>query len=469
MEKIIAEENCEIVQLDGDAETLKATIKRKAPGAAMLKVPPVANYPAEEGCFLRGNDYSPVAVVVVLNAPYGTLPPQVKSIPSEIEKLVRVAVETGAALSGTLQTENIGIEKVVCNLVGNPNIRYLVLCGAEVAGHQSGGALRALLVNGINERRTIVGSQAVTPYLFNIALEAIERFRKQVTLVDLVGEMDPEVIGKAVKCCYQENPTQFRGYTLYDPGSYSEAGISATLTGKVEHPEQIEEWELDDVLAKIDAGEAEPGVQPVTVKQEKKEPVKEEVGEARIASFLRKQLLRISEELADLAELLGDHTEAPLAPGTVRERELPVEAKAAAVVKEKLVEKPVAPEEAPTLVYFKSQLRGFHNVLAGLEACDRDICHGGRSLPLAVVSTVKRLERLKAGLEKADLPAEDKANPMTRLRGYLERAEALPQEPGPCQKTEGNCTIGDGCFAAASANLIKHVKAPEPPAGILGG
>ncbi len=29
MEKIVAEENCEIVQLDGDAESLKATIKKK--------------------------------------------------------------------------------------------------------------------------------------------------------------------------------------------------------------------------------------------------------------------------------------------------------------------------------------------------------------------------------------------------------------------------------------------------------
>jgi len=437
--------------------------------AKMLKVPPVANYPTEAGCFLRGNHYSPVAVVVLLNAPYGTMPPKVESIPPEIEKLVKVAVETGAALSGTLQTENIGIEKVVCNIVGNPNIRYLVLCGTEVAGHQSGSALRALLVNGINNKRTIIGSQGVTPYLFNIPLEAIERFQKQVSLVDLVGEMDPEIISKAVWCCYQENPTEFKDYMLHDPGAYSEAGIPTTLTGKVEHPEEIEEWELDDVLRKIEAGEAEPSVQPVTIKQEKKEQVKE-LGEVRIRSFLSKQLQRISEELRDLAELLGEETEVPSAPPLpVEEREVAAESEPSTVVKEKPVEKPVALEEAPTLVYFKSQLRGFHNVLAGLEACDRDICHGGRSLPLAVVSTIKKLERLKAGLEEATLPAEDKANLMTRLQGYLERAEALPQEPGPCQKTVGTCTVGVGCFASASADLVKLVKTPEPPAGIPGG
>ncbi|MCG2727889.1 MAG: hypothetical protein L6244_04490, partial [Candidatus Methanoperedenaceae archaeon] len=72
----------------------------------VLKVKPSVDYPTEGGCFLRGNHFSPVAVVVMLNAPYGTMPPEVKSIPPEIDKLVRSAVETGAALSGTLQTEN---------------------------------------------------------------------------------------------------------------------------------------------------------------------------------------------------------------------------------------------------------------------------------------------------------------------------------------------------------------------------
>jgi len=46
--------------------------------------------------------------------------------PPEIEHLVRVAIESGAALAGTLQTENIGLEKVICNVVSNPNIRFLI-------------------------------------------------------------------------------------------------------------------------------------------------------------------------------------------------------------------------------------------------------------------------------------------------------------------------------------------------------
>lgn len=412
MEKIVAEGNCEIVQLDGDAESLKATIKKRVPETEMLKVPPVADYPTEEGCFLRGNDYSPVAVVVLLNAPYGTLPPDVQSVPPEIEKLVKVPIETGAALSGTLQTENIGIEKIVCNVAGNPNIRYLVLCGEEVEGHQSGGVIKALLANGINEKRTIIGSQGVTPYLFNISLEAIERFRKQVTLVDLVGEMNSEVVAKAVWSCYQEEPTAFKEHMLHDPGAYCQTGIANKLTGSVEHPEAVEEWELDEVIQKIEAEEKEVAVAAATGKAvvEKGEAV-----ETRLLSFLRKRLIRVSEELADIAKLLPEAAEEVLAPASKVEK----------------VEVRPAVEEGPIVVSFKNHLRGFHSVLAGLEACSEDICREGKTLPLMAGRTIKRLGKLKGDLEQASLSDEDRNSLMARLDLYLKRAQALPQEKGP--------------------------------------
>jgi tetrahydromethanopterin S-methyltransferase subunit A len=78
----------------------------------MLKVSPHQDYPPEEGRYLRGNDSSPVAVAIILNNDADKVPP-------EVEKLVRAGVESGAALSGTVQTENIGFEKIVCNIVAN--------------------------------------------------------------------------------------------------------------------------------------------------------------------------------------------------------------------------------------------------------------------------------------------------------------------------------------------------------------
>ena len=105
------------------------------------KVKPSPEYPPEDGHYLRGNDYSPVAVVVMHNAPRE----EGKETPPEIEKLVKVAIETGAALAGTLQTANIGLEKLITNVVANTNIRFLILCGKEVDGHKSGDALIALI------------------------------------------------------------------------------------------------------------------------------------------------------------------------------------------------------------------------------------------------------------------------------------------------------------------------------------
>jgi len=195
----------------------------------MKKVAPADGYPPEEGCYLRGNDYSPVAVVVILRWEREKTPPS-------IEQLVRVAVESGAALAGTLQTENIGLEKVVCNVAANPNIRFLIVCGPETPGHLVGDAILALGSNGVDEGKRIVGAKAPTPCLFNIPLEFIERFRKQVTVIDLIDEGSPEVLRQAICACYQESPTPFGNYVLSDPGAYPEPPLSGKITWKVRNP-----------------------------------------------------------------------------------------------------------------------------------------------------------------------------------------------------------------------------------------
>jgi tetrahydromethanopterin S-methyltransferase subunit A len=196
----------------------------------MLKVEASPDYPAEEGRFLRGNDFSPVAVVVVLIY-------DEDKIPKDIETLVRVGVESGAALSGTMQTENIGVEKMVCNIIGNPNIRYLILTGPESPGHSTGEAIISLVKYGLDERKKIRNTSAPTPYLFNLPADYIERFRKQiVAVVDLLNRGTPELVRKAVWSCYQENETEFEGQPLYDIGAYPEAPISARLTWKVTNP-----------------------------------------------------------------------------------------------------------------------------------------------------------------------------------------------------------------------------------------
>ena len=197
----------------------------------VVKSEPAQGYPPEEGCYLRGNDYSPVAVCVILRWAREETPP-------DIENLVRVAIESGAALSGTLQTENVGLEKVICNIAANPNIRYLVVCGPESPGHLVGETILALEKNGIDGNKRIIGTKAPTPYLFNIPAEFVERFRKQVKVIDLVNEGSPEVVRQAVCACYQEEPTPFRNYMLHDPGAFPEPPMSGRITWRVTHPER---------------------------------------------------------------------------------------------------------------------------------------------------------------------------------------------------------------------------------------
>ena len=208
----------------------------------MLKVKPPDGYPPEEGRYVRGNDYSPVAVCVILDT-------FDFAIPAELNELVMVGVDSGAALSGMLQTENIGLEKMVCNIVANPNIRYIVLCGRESAGHLPGESLLALKQNGVSDTKQIIGTRAPTPYLYNIPWELIERLRNQiVTVINLLcqpGEKDtsvpglnPKVMEKAVRSCYQEEPVLFMGYKLYDIGAYPEPAICHKIASKLSQPQQ---------------------------------------------------------------------------------------------------------------------------------------------------------------------------------------------------------------------------------------
>ena len=209
----------------------------------MLKVKPHPDYPSEEGRYIRGNDASPVAVAIILNC-------EADKVPLELTRLVRVGAESGAALSGTVQTENIGFEKIICNIVANPNIRYLILGGPGSAGHLTGQALKALMQNGIDDKKRIIEPKSPHPFLYNIPVEFVERFRKQLTLIDLQFEGDPEIIRKAVWSCYQENPVEFRGYRLYDTGAYPDEPLSGKITWRVTMPWAVPENEKEEAALK---------------------------------------------------------------------------------------------------------------------------------------------------------------------------------------------------------------------------
>jgi tetrahydromethanopterin S-methyltransferase subunit A len=56
----------------------------------------------------------------------------------ELYEALRKALLPGVALVGMLTTENLGIERLVRNVVANPRISWLLLCGTDSRGHRAG-------------------------------------------------------------------------------------------------------------------------------------------------------------------------------------------------------------------------------------------------------------------------------------------------------------------------------------------
>ncbi|MBW1804373.1 MAG: tetrahydromethanopterin S-methyltransferase subunit A [Deltaproteobacteria bacterium] len=107
----------------------------------------------------------------------------------------RLDVSGEHAIIGTCKTENIGIERVIINVISNPNIRFLILTGPEVPGHLTGRTLQALYKNGVDPKtRKIIEAEGAIPYIENVPLEGIERFRQQVELIEMVNTLKPEEI-----------------------------------------------------------------------------------------------------------------------------------------------------------------------------------------------------------------------------------------------------------------------------------
>ncbi|MEM0467528.1 MAG: hypothetical protein QXX20_08080 [Candidatus Thermoplasmatota archaeon] len=113
------------------------------------------------------------------------------------------------AIYGHLKTENIGIEKIIANVISNPHIRFLLICGEDIRGHQSGSSLVALHTYGIDENHRIKQARGAIPYIENLTKDAIERFQKQITLINLIGETDPNIINHEIEKCIKQAPAPF--------------------------------------------------------------------------------------------------------------------------------------------------------------------------------------------------------------------------------------------------------------------
>ncbi len=109
---------------------------------------------------------------------------------AELTEELAVKKPRGLAIVGKTETENIGIDKIVKNMITNHSLQYLVVAGKDPAGHQSGQTLLALAHNGVDEKGRIIGSPGKRPVLRNVSAGEVKAFREQVQVIDLIGHED---------------------------------------------------------------------------------------------------------------------------------------------------------------------------------------------------------------------------------------------------------------------------------------
>jgi len=94
---------------------------------------------------------------------------------------------------GRLLSENKGLDTLVRFTLKQSALLYLVVCGKDVRGHQSGQALLSLHRNGVTRDGKIIGANGPHPFLTCLQ-EDIESFRKQIMICDLIGCEDLETV-----------------------------------------------------------------------------------------------------------------------------------------------------------------------------------------------------------------------------------------------------------------------------------
>jgi tetrahydromethanopterin S-methyltransferase subunit A len=121
----------------------------------------------------------------------------------------QIAQWNNVAIVGKVYTPNLGIEKIILNVVSNPNIRFLVLCGKDSPVFHTGQALQSLFKHGIDKEKRIVNAIGHYPILRNLSVEKINQFIEQIELVDCLEEKNIEHLHQNISELSKRNKIPF--------------------------------------------------------------------------------------------------------------------------------------------------------------------------------------------------------------------------------------------------------------------
>jgi tetrahydromethanopterin S-methyltransferase subunit A len=197
-----------------------------------------SGWPISKGDFISGDANSCVAVV---------------TMGSHLDE--KGLCDAGAAICGSCKTENLGLEKVIANVISDPNIRFIITCGTEVKGHLAGQTFKALHANGVKEGR-VVKAEGAIPFIENLKDDAIKRFQEQVKIVDIMETEDNAAIKAKIAELKAQDPGAFAADAMVV--QVKEAGGAPEVAAAGVNPQFLEiEKRLDAIEKRIEFTDAE--------------------------------------------------------------------------------------------------------------------------------------------------------------------------------------------------------------------
>jgi tetrahydromethanopterin S-methyltransferase subunit A len=171
-----------------------------------------APWPPHPGDYVLGNPEGTVAVCTLSN----------RDLP---RRLIAIG-EPALAIAGRCDTENIGIEKVVLNLLANARIRWLVICGEDAKGHRAGDTFLRLKERGVDANMRVLESASWRPVLKTLTFLQVARFREQMDEINLIGVTQLDLILTAVReCSARPAPALSSAFLESDSSSDLLAGV----------------------------------------------------------------------------------------------------------------------------------------------------------------------------------------------------------------------------------------------------
>ncbi len=213
-----------------------------------------------------------------------------------------------SAINGSIQTPNLGLEKMIRNVVSNPRLRYLVLCGKESPIFKVGEAILMLKANGLDEQAHIIGATGSLAELTNLPRETVETFRQQIELVDYIGELNPKRLNQAITELFERQTPTYQPIQAGQPTQFHLSG-AAPLELQAQRRTWLELDPLGYFVVNLDREKSEIALERYTTDKKLTHIIRGRAADIIYLTVIREKLLSQYEHAAYLgAELAKAET-----------------------------------------------------------------------------------------------------------------------------------------------------------------